>query len=686
MHLVHLEISNFRSIKNLSLSFKNGANLFVGPNAVGKSTVLEAIRLAKAVLAPRTQQEARQVLVALGALSASQQMNMPAIAGDSKKPIKIDCTYELTEGEVSQLSDLGGSLAQNLAAAQQGIDLTAPNAELNMIQFFSSPGGAKARQQALLYIQEPLGKFIKERKCRLFLTLEPNGNFSGSDVLSQLLFSLYERRLAPGKALLSYFPADRALSVGDAQIQIGTADAQQQLESHNSQPALKYQRLKNIIFSTILAGDEAAQEQSRVFSDIFSALLKEKSLGPAEVNRFGQATVMIRDCGIDKEFDIDSMSSGEKGLILTFLLVARFVQDGGLVLLDEPELHLNSGVCKNLLDFLLDELCLKRRIQVILCTHSPEIMTSALRREDCNVFNMRRDAPASIIRSRDHAEAALALRQLGTSEIEALLFDAVVFVEGPDDVELLEYAFRDLLSRIKFRDLTGRGEVEKYIKLLIEADKDRKAENTALFIFDKDNKPTTLHSTEHVKIKQWNRYCLENYLIEPEILYDTVRQDLKPKQWPETYSDALGLFVQLAKRQLKGRIVQDTFSKLSLQDVRLRSDDKKDSFLDSASSLFTKLKLFREQVASIDENVWIQDFVAKCDRRLEEENSAWANDWMEKCSGKQFLLDVYSHAMPKADITTFKRSLLAAHKQQKSQSWEQLRQTVEGLVSSIKHK
>ncbi|PYU37523.1 MAG: hypothetical protein DMG54_33460 [Acidobacteria bacterium] len=43
MHLASLEVRNFRSLKNLSMKFRSGVNLIVGPNAVGKTTVLEAI-------------------------------------------------------------------------------------------------------------------------------------------------------------------------------------------------------------------------------------------------------------------------------------------------------------------------------------------------------------------------------------------------------------------------------------------------------------------------------------------------------------------------------------------------------------------------------------------------------------------------------------------------------------------
>lgn len=71
------------------------------------------------------------------------------------------------------------------------------------------------------------------------------------------------------------------------------------------------------------------------------------------------------------------MSSGEKGLILTFLLISHSICNGGVIMLDEPELHLNPAVCKTILPFLIDEYLTKNDVQAIICSHSPEILGSA---------------------------------------------------------------------------------------------------------------------------------------------------------------------------------------------------------------------------------------------------------------------------------------------------------------------
>lgn len=44
MYLSDLEILNFRRLSNVKLQFEAGLNIIVGPNNVGKSAVIEALR------------------------------------------------------------------------------------------------------------------------------------------------------------------------------------------------------------------------------------------------------------------------------------------------------------------------------------------------------------------------------------------------------------------------------------------------------------------------------------------------------------------------------------------------------------------------------------------------------------------------------------------------------------------
>jgi predicted ATPase len=684
MHITSLVVKNFRSLKDLRMEFKPGANLIVGPNAVGKTTVLEAIRMAKAVLAPRTQQESTQVLMGLGAISQQlpQMFNFGAIAKDSNQPVEIICNFKLGDRELAELPQMSEQLCRATVAAQQGISLE--RGGLALVQFLSSPMGQHALKSAQQYVEQNIQRVSADRSCKLALTIDRLGSISGQDYFSQILFSVFEASLSPYKTQFSYFPADRALPPGEIPIQLGTVDANQQLESHNSMPVIKYQRLKTTIFAWLVEGPQSEADLRSAFNTIFDKLLVGRVIQGFGVNRHGQASIQIKDSHTGETFDIDSMSSGEKGLILTFLVIARSIEAGGVILIDEPELHLNPAVCKSLLGFLLDHYLLPNSIQAIICSHSAEIFSSAMRRKECTAYHLRQGSVVSEIRKKDQPEVAQALRLLGTSEVEEMLYEAIVFVEGEDDVELMEEAFPESLARIKFRELAGRGEVEKHIERLQEAEKSGQKENISYFLFDQDGKPTSLQSTPRVRIKQWDRYCIENYLLEPEIIFDLVQKEhFAKKQFPSNIGDAKKLFQQLANGQLLSRVVREVYHSYKLEDSGLRAKEVAGkTFPEAAISLFDRLSAIQAQLHGLKREDWERDFVGRCEILLKEREQEWFDAWNVKCSGKQFFKDLYSECGIGVAPLIFKRHLLMQCKLNGTEGWKLLQATFNELIRS----
>src|SRR5258707_15741721 len=105
MRLSHLTIRNFRGLEEIDVEFDNRVNVIVGPNAIGKTTVLEAIRLSKALLAPRTQSEGQQTMLSLRlAVPHYPQMIFPAaVARDAARNVEVRCRYDLDESELHKL-------------------------------------------------------------------------------------------------------------------------------------------------------------------------------------------------------------------------------------------------------------------------------------------------------------------------------------------------------------------------------------------------------------------------------------------------------------------------------------------------------------------------------------------------------------------------------------------------------
>ena len=238
-----------------------------------------------------------------------------------------------------------------------------------------------------------------------------------------------EQVLPPHLTMFSYFPADRALPMGEVQMQIGAGDINQQLESHNSQPQLKYQRLKHTIINALVLNESDRDTVKAEFEKIFTGLLRGRRIDKIGINELGLLSIMTIDIASGRAIELDSLSSGEKNVALTFLLIAKSVSKGGVVLFDEPELHLNPAVCRDVLPFMMDKYAIPRDIQFILCTHSPEMLESAFSRDDSTLIHLLSSKNMSRVGRQAVDEYANALQKLGTSVGQSLFYAGTIVVE-----------------------------------------------------------------------------------------------------------------------------------------------------------------------------------------------------------------------------------------------------------------
>jgi hypothetical protein len=103
------------------------------------------------------------------------------------------------------------------------------------------------------------------------------------------------------------------MPAGETNIQIGGPDTAAQLETHNSQPQSKYARLKPTIVNNFLLSEETRAKLQTNFEKIFSSVLKDRALVGLSVSPIGLVSIGIKEAVTNRTFDIDGMSSGEKG-------------------------------------------------------------------------------------------------------------------------------------------------------------------------------------------------------------------------------------------------------------------------------------------------------------------------------------------------------------------------------------
>jgi hypothetical protein len=391
----------------------------------------------------------------------------------------------------------------------------------------------------------------------------------------------------------------------------------------------------------------------------------------------------VEDIETGRLFDIDAMSSGEKGLILTFLLIERTVEENGVILLDEPELHLNPAVCKDLLTFLIDNYAVRKNLQVIVCSHSPEILASALESDECSLFHLESEKLLTKVRSQDHSVIADALRRLGASQIESLLYKGTIFVEGPDDIALLEAGYGEALRRYKPKDLGGRSEIEKQIGLLLTAEKQGEAVPSLGFIFDRDDAPTDLTSSKNVRILQWNRRCFENYLIDIEVLADLLMDRNYVKHPLKSVGETQLVLKQIATEQLNGIAIRAVYKSREFESPGLRNEDLKSGDINAISNLlFERLQRIKGQLVALDGEQWKEGFKAECAAHLGGLKEDWDAKWQSECDGKKLFSDLHNKVQPlSGGLRRFKVRVMQEMRLKSTENWRSVKGMLDELLA-----
>ena len=685
MYLQSLVVKNFRGLEDIEVQdFNPSVNVVVGPNAIGKTTLLEAIRFAKAIVAPKTANESNQVLYSLGLASPHQTQRLfPDAITTSKNPIVVSCTYKLSDSEIDLLQRPESLLATStqLIFAGMGRGFVTPAETLSVL---SNPQGQQAVADTTAELETALNQIRSGvRDCKLDLTIDPvTGQMSTEDRHGAAFIGFLDRHLPPGLTAFSYFPADRAIPTQDPPLQMGLADAGQQLESHNSQPQLKFQRLKNTIFNTVLTSKDDFIRMEAEFGRIFERILKGKTLKSVGLSEHGMLRVLIQDSESKAVYSLDSMSSGEKGLVLTCLMISATLCQGGVVLIDEPELHLNPAVCKDLLGFLAEEYAVGRNLQLIICTHSPEILSGAFDREDSTLYHLVSGDLLAPVRPKDLEEVREALQRLGSSPSENLLYKATVFVEGEHDNQILEVGFDDLFRRYKFKELGGRLNVEKEIRALQSAESKGTTVSQQFFIFDRDDVHTNLKSSTRIRVLQWSKRCLENYLIDIDVLTDILQDKQIASKTVFNTASVNKTVKELAMKQLHDVVVLQRYRDLEIGDLNVRPRDIQGRDVDDvASAMFAQIEKVRGQLSGLDESRWVTQFVADCESRKLVAQGKWDKTWKDDCDGKKLFIAMHEEFGIRESLLAFKKRVISAMKNKKSKEWIVMEGMLKGLMN-----
>jgi len=329
------------------------------------------------------------------------------------------------------------------------------------------------------------------------------------------------------------------------------------------------QVLRNLCYKVYETDDARRTHDWVAVQELVHRLFRVKLGKPMVNNARGSLELTYEQEGVSNALDIAMAGRGMQQMVL--LLAYLYAHKGSILLIDEPDAHLDILRQKQVYS-VLREIADKNGSQVIIATHSEVILEDAVDRDLTLLIN------GTAVDLAQRQDMRNALRVFGIEHYyKARAMPRILYVEGSSDIDMLKALARKLdhpvgaileqpLNTYYTRDvepeLTLDGQIDRASghyqnhKAHFHTVKRFVPEFRGIAVLDRDSTSRQDDVTDELAIVYWKHYELENYFISVQTLSRYVLSDAGGAE-PD-------LFVEARRPQLaaiiRRRLLADVFS------------------------------------------------------------------------------------------------------------------------------
>lgn len=535
MKIENLNIANFRGIRNATLANLQTMVVIAGQNGSGKSCVLDAIRLLKSVYGGYQQNEWHHWMGEFQ-INFTNKNDLATLMNNPSQELRITCEFSLHSEEREYIrancEDLirqsiwrtmypelyawstfqAVSLAAHLRGKEEEIkqrtiaEVTALNLELTrdrIVGEFALVPGQNPTVRACKTLEIIFGTF----RPHYLGVLDYHGPHRtyGRETLSGInlnLDALEQQRSA--HALYNY--ANKYANV-------------------KAEMASSY--IKDILAEQAGKSIDGQESLSSTLKELFKTFFPDKEfLGPIPTQSGTlQFPVETSD---GATHDLNELSAGEKEVLYGYLRLRNSAPKYSVVLLDEPELHLNPRLIKGLSAFYHRHLGSALDNQIWLITHSDALLRDAVGQEGYSVFHMQTATAANsqqatpLIAKEGLQRAIIDL----VGDLASYRPDAkLIIFEGENsdfDQRLANALFPMLQQKANIVSAGSKQRVRGLHEILGVALEKGQVPMKIFSIVDSDSDSEEGNPVPEQSFA-WDVYHIENYLLEPKFILKIVK-------------------------------------------------------------------------------------------------------------------------------------------------------------------
>ncbi|MDI3526684.1 MAG: hypothetical protein PWR03_867 [Tenuifilum sp.] len=484
MKLHRLQIKNVKSFKeSIEINFNNDFNILIGPNGSGKSNLLDilTICLRQYFLHPYTVNENSDNQGFYKQIQRNQafrniQQFLEKFYGDtSDSEITIDFVVKKEDiKNIEEIVDRVEDLKTKLADYRNGRDY---NGQLQQIQNWDKDILVEDEIISFKINNHNLSNSSETPKHQLFI-----------QYLNYFEFLLILIREIPTIKLHTnylYFSPYRGANMQNLQANLSNQNFYQVLQSvinATSKTVLSLINLATIYFAEKRRGfeDDATNqgyiqkwdndEEVQLVSKYLGKLGYGWNLKLVDKNKNIYEILLTKE---GKEFYINQASSGEKEIINFLLGVFAFNINNGVIIIDEPELHLHPRWQNVLLDLFI-ELSSLTKNQFILSTHSPTFINDKSYNHIFRVYKDENNASKEItLKDNGLFKLRDILHIVNSTNNEKIFFaDVVLLVEGITDRLVFQKILNEQIESsnatkiVEIIEIKGKSNVDNFKNFL----------------------------------------------------------------------------------------------------------------------------------------------------------------------------------------------------------------------------
>ena len=363
MRFEKITIENFRAIECVTIDAANGSMIVIaGPNGCGKSCVFDAFRFAKSAYGGYEDTEWDHWL---NEFQISRDPGeMKSILREKQKPARIGVTLTLHDKEMRYLDENSNELMEEIAWKQlyPGNDYRLWRRRIRIQNEQNSTIIDQVKQVEKLAnaFYGALQQELRKPETCGEVTITPDGQVRiQRNLVLESIWKIYDPQ---NVGLVNYHGSHRHYTrehVGGVNLNLKTQE-QQERQSTLYNYVNKYTNIKTQMATefvlqmmrekTTQATNRENEPLAETMRQLFRRFFPGKEFRGVTANERDELefSVMVKD---GNKHDINDLSSGEKEILFGYLRLRNAAQRQSIILLDEPELHLNPKLIRGLPQF-----------------------------------------------------------------------------------------------------------------------------------------------------------------------------------------------------------------------------------------------------------------------------------------------------------------------------------------------